>query len=76
MDIANILHAEDRFFLLCTKILCNQTMFGNKTILVVRCLIAVKQQYLKIKLLSFAQLRGCKLLTARHNAFTNMQLSS
>jgi len=47
MDVANILHAEDRFFSALHKILCNQTMFGNKTLLVVQCLIAVKQQYLK-----------------------------
>jgi hypothetical protein len=47
MDVANILHAEDRFFSALHKILCNQTMFGNKTLFVVRCLIAVKQQYLK-----------------------------
>jgi hypothetical protein len=35
MNITNILHAEDRFFLHCAKFFVNQTMFGNKIICVV-----------------------------------------
>ena len=55
MDLANILHAEDRFFCSAQKFFCDQTMFGNKTFLVVQCLMAVKQQYLNIKIVLFAQ---------------------
>ncbi len=55
MDLAKILHAEDRFFCSAQKFFCNNTMFGNKTLLVVRCLIAVKQQYLNIKIALFSQ---------------------
>ncbi len=74
--IANISMQRIDFFLHCTKFVVNQTMFGNKIICVVRCLIAVKQQYLKIRIALFAQSRRCKLLTASHSFFSNMQLSS
>jgi hypothetical protein len=30
MDLANILHAEDRFFCCAQKFFCYQTMFGTK----------------------------------------------
>jgi hypothetical protein len=45
MDLATVMHGEALISLLCTKN-CNQTMLGNKTSLVVLCLIAVCLIYL------------------------------
>ena len=59
MDIAKILHAAALiFFRSAQKLILNQTMFGNKTPLVVRCLIAFKQQYLTIKIAFICPIAG------------------
>ena len=54
MDVANMLHAEDSFFCCAQKILLLPDDVWYKTLLVVRCLIVVKQQYLNIKIALFA----------------------
>ena len=54
---------------------CNQTVFENKISHVVRCLIAVKQQYLKIKIDYICPITSSCVFASKHIARVTLTLT-